>query len=389
MVNGNNIDIYNPLKGSDNSADTIYFSEILQCVIGISRKYMQYDRGLILLADNNREMLFPAASFGFPYDFSRVFERHCFYFNNPSHDVILADAFTNRKSYIVNDINNPEFPLSVATIKYAKQLGATSFICCPIISASKTLGVICVNNYKTKRPLVPDDLNILKSLAFIIGMAISNKGLANSECCHLHDIVTALAENIDIRDPLNACHSQNVTEYALGICRELGVSKGYSDIVQLAATLHDYGKKNVPEHILKKHDPLTDHEYELLKTHAEKTRKGLEKIHFPGKFKIVPKIAGSHHEKFDGSGYPQGLKGKRIPLGSRIIAVADYFDAITSNRHYRTPMPVSKAFNILHDVSKSHLDLNIVEAFIRYYTKLYPENDTTEMVNNSVECCYT
>ena len=99
-----------------------------------------------------------------------------------------------------------------------------------------------------------------------------------------------------------------------------------------------------------------------------KTRKILEQIDFHGSYRLIPEIAEAHHEKIDGSGYPRGLKEHEIPIGSRIIAVADFFEAITAKRLYREPMPVQEAFEMLRRESDVHFSRDIVEAFINFYT---------------------
>ena len=120
---------------------------------------------------------------------------------------------------------------------------------------------------------------------------------------------------------------------------------------------------------LKKPRKLTPEEFEVIKTHSEKTRSILEQVHFEGIFSQVPDIAGAHHEKIDGSGYPNGLRGNEIPLGAKIIAVADFFEAITAKRHYRNPMPIEKATRLLQEESGLHFEEKIVDAFFRYFNK--------------------
>jgi Tfp pilus assembly protein PilZ len=146
----------------------------------------------------------------------------------------------------------------------------------------------------------------------------------------------------------------------------------------VAALLHDYGKIGVPDSILKKPGRLTIDEYEIIKTHTAQTKAILERINFEGKYADVPEIAGSHHEKWNGNGYPQGLKGEEIHVGSRIIAVADHFEAITSQRHYRDPMPIDVAIDELNKYSGSYFDPLVVQAFIRYYRRSYTRTSEGE-----------
>jgi uncharacterized protein (TIGR02266 family) len=142
-------------------------------------------------------------------------------------------------------------------------------------------------------------------------------------------------------------------------------------MIRVAALLHDYGKLGVPDAILKKDGKLTVEEYEIVKTHSEKSRDILSQIHFEGIYREVPEIAGAHHEKVDGTGYPRGLTGDDIPLGAKIIAVADYFEAITAKRHYRDPMDVNSALALLREGIGTHFDEEVVEGMIRYFTGTY------------------
>lgn len=183
----------------------------------------------------------------------------------------------------------------------------------------------------------------------------------------MKSILKALAANIDARDPLTAGHSAKVTEYAMGICNELNLANKDCEAIRVAALLHDYGKIGVPDAILKKPGRLSSNEYEIVKTHALKTQKILKQINFSDELKAVPEIAGGHHEKTDGSGYPLGLKGEAIPIGARIIAVADFFEAITARRHYRKPLPREAAFYLLEKERGDHFDKKIVDAFKSYY----------------------
>ena len=230
---------------------------------------------------------------------------------------------------------------------------------------------MAVDNPRSKRPLVQSDMSLLMGIAPVIGVSIRNAHLLEERQKKFDSILQVMAVSIDARDPLTAGHSEKVTEYAVGICIELEMSQDYTEMIRVAALLHDYGKIGVPDAILKKNGRLTEDEYEIVKSHAQKTQEILQQINFEGLFRQIPEIAGSHHEKIDGSGYPRGLKGKEIPLGARIIAVADFFEAITSKRHYRDPMPFDVAFRLLREESGVHFDSKVVEAFMRYYTKKY------------------
>lgn len=146
----------------------------------------------------------------------------------------------------------------------------------------------------------------------------------------------------------------------------MNMSDEYIQMIRIAGLLHDYGKIGIPDSILKKNGRLTPEERDIINTHPVRTQQILSQVPFRGLHKKIPKIAGTHHERWDGAGYPQGLKGECIPLGARILAVADFFEAITAKRHYREPMPLEKALSILHESSGSHFDPRVVSTFLEY-----------------------
>jgi HD-GYP domain-containing protein (c-di-GMP phosphodiesterase class II) len=210
-------------------------------------------------------------------------------------------------------------------------------------------------------------------ISHFIGISIRHTQHLEAREQQLNSVLKVLVSSIDARDPLTKGHSEMVAEYSIGICKELGMNKEFLEVFRVAALLHDYGKIAIPDSMLKKKDRLTPHEYEYVKFHADKTKEILLKINFEGPLKDVPEIAGSHHERFDGSGYPRGLSGDEIPLGARIISVADYFEALTASRYYSEPMPAAEVLDILRHHSGTFFDKNIVDAFIRFYHNTYSD----------------
>jgi putative nucleotidyltransferase with HDIG domain len=205
-------------------------------------------------------------------------------------------------------------------------------------------------------------------IAPALGNSIHLARLVEAEAHQFKSVLKTLAASIDARDELTSGHSEVVTEYALGICKEMGLPPDYQEMLRVASLLHDYGKIGVPDFILKKKGRLTDTERREIEKHVVKTKEILEQVSFTGIYKEVPEIAAAHHEKMDGSGYPNGLKGEKIPLGARIIGVADFFEAITSKRHYREPMNDSEALRLLMEGRGVHFDPKVVDAFVRFYT---------------------
>lgn len=365
-INYNNSIITNEI-GQAISTKT-YVQDILTNVIRILKKRLKYDRTLIFLANPEKTRLIFRAEFGHTDDQIKLLQKTNLYLGRESKGVFVV-SFREQKPFLISDITETESHLSPRSAELGEKLDAQSFICCPIISNKKSLGILAVDNVKSREPLVERDLSLLTGIASVIGISIQNNELLKARIRQFDSMIRVLASSIDARDPLTAGHSEKVTEYTLGICDELGISKDYREMIRVAALLHDYGKIGVPDSILKKNGMLTEEEYEVVKSHAEKTREILEQVNFEGIFSQIPEIAGSHHEKIDGTGYPKGLKGNEIPLGAKIIAVADYFEAITSKRHYRDPMPLDKALQMLQEQSGSYFEKGVVDAFLNHFAK--------------------
>ncbi|HTE17139.1 MAG TPA: HD domain-containing phosphohydrolase, partial [Armatimonadota bacterium] len=159
-----------------------------------------------------------------------------------------------------------------------------------------------------------------------------------------------------------------VREYALALARKLGVAADELQAIGIASLLHDIGKIGIPERILCKPGKLTPEEFEIIKSHVEIGVVILEQVRFP--WPVVP-IVWTHHERWDGLGYPAGLKTEAIPMGGRIISLVDVFDALTSDRPYRQAIPRDKALEILRSSSGTQFDPKVVETFI----EILPEVD--------------
>ncbi len=345
----------------------INVEDILENSTQIFENRLGYDRCLILFSNEDETRLVFKAGYGYTDKQLAIVKATEFDLTKPQSKGAFVTSFREQKPYLINDINTITGRLSQKSLQFVKDMGSQSFICCPIIADTKSVGILTVDNFKTKRTLVQSDLSLLMGIASVLGVSIRNAQLHDERNRQLKSILKALAASIDARDPYTAGHSEKVTEYAVGICKEMNMPSDYTEVVAVAASLHDYGKIGISDALLKKEGLLTDDEYETIKTHAVKTRNILEKIDFHGQYSLVPQIAETHHEKLDGSGYPRGLKGNEIPIGSRIIAVADFFEAITAKRLYRDPMPVEEAFAMLRRESDVHFSREIVEAFINYY----------------------
>ncbi len=365
--NYNNALLTNAISQSISKEITI--NDILQSLIDNFQKSLDFDRGFVLLANPEKTHLSFKGGFGYSKKMEGLLKNTLFHLDNPESKGAFVVSFREKRSILVNNINDIQEDLSPRSLEFAKKMGVKSFLCCPIVYDYEAIGILAVDNVTTKRPLLKSDLTLLCGIAPIIGISIRNAQLLQSRKQQFNSTLHALAATIDARDPLTAGHSERVTQFTLGICQELALPNDECEKIRVASLLHDYGKIAVPDAILKKPGRLSATEYAMVKTHAEQTRTILEGIHFEGIYKEVPAIAGAHHEKIDGSGYPKGLTAQDIPLGAKIIAVADFFEAITSKRHYREPMPIEVAIKELRKEQGKHLDTDIVDAFLKYFER--------------------
>ncbi len=179
--------------------------------------------------------------------------------------------------------------------------------------------------------------------------------------------IEALALAIGAKDQTSQTHIRRVQAYAAGVARALGMSENDIHGVKTAALLHDIGKLAVPEHILSKPGPLTQEEFEKIRIHPQIGADIIGAVPFP--YPVAPLIL-SHHERWDGKGYPHGLGGEEIPLGARILAIVDYFDALTSERPYHKAMTHEAALGLLQQESGRALDPQVVDAFVEMLPQL-------------------
>jgi len=188
------------------------------------------------------------------------------------------------------------------------------------------------------------------------------------EMANLHlRTIEALALAIEAKDHTNHEHLQRVRVYAIEVAKELGVNGPELEALHAASLLHDIGKLAVPEHIISKPGRLSPEEFEKMKIHTLVGAEILERVRFP--YPVVP-IVRAHHEKWDGSGYPMGLKGAEIPIGARILSAVDYLDALASDRQYRRALPMREVMQKLATESGKSFDPKVVDILQKRYQHL-------------------
>ena len=200
-------------------------------------------------------------------------------------------------------------------------------------------------------------------------LQLLNKNLVNAQSKLERaeiDMIATLILTAEAKDPYTHGHSKRVAEYALAIAKAMKLPAEEQKLIEKSAILHDLGKIGIDDNILRKEGKLTDDEWKIMKEHPKRAVDILEPLKFLFKEK---KIILHHHEMFDGSGYPDGLKGKSIPLGSQIIAVADTFDAMNTARSYRNALPRKTIIKELEKVSNTQLSQEVTDVFLKLLEK--------------------
>jgi HD-GYP domain-containing protein (c-di-GMP phosphodiesterase class II) len=261
-----------------------------------------------------------------------------------------------------------------------------SVMCVPIGSKDKLWGVCYGDNLTAERAFNDEELEFIAAVARQAGLAMENLYLLEEQRRSLESFIRTLAASLDARDDSTAGHSARVGGLAASIARNMGLDASASRVIYYAGLLHDYGKIGIRDDVLLKPAELTPDEYETVKQHPLHTFRLLSKIRLPEDLADIPFVAAAHHERWDGSGYPHGLKGEEIPLGSRIVAVADAYDALTEERVYHEPWTPERALDEIVMRSGFYFDPKVVEAFVEYFNReIAPRSRRREAIRKSGE----
>ncbi|MEN2998584.1 MAG: HD domain-containing phosphohydrolase [Brevinematia bacterium] len=339
------------------TAEVDDIEEVIENATKVTKKLLGTQGASILLKDEKKDELFFKVVESEKSD--KIKEVRI-----PTSKGIAGYTARTGKSLIVNDVSShPEF--------YSKVDEKSGFTTKSLISAAikplnRTIGVIEAVNKLRETNFTEEDLELLETIADILGISLINSILHQKINKISTDIIKALITALEARDEYTKGHSYRVQIFSVKIARALGLPSKKIKKVELSSILHDIGKIGIPDNILRKPGKLSEEEYETIKKHPIigynilSSVEGLEDILDGIKY---------HHEKFDGTGYPEGLKGKDIPLIARIIAVADTLDAMTSDRPYRKALPLEIALEEIKKVKGTQLDPEIVETFLNSFSK--------------------
>lgn len=242
--------------------------------------------------------------------------------------------------------------------------GIRAAMCAPIATGERVLGAIYADTVDRMRLFNKVDMELLGAVAKQAALALHRAQLMESVERAYHSTVRVMVAAVEAKDEYTKGHSERVTTYTLRLADRVGLTGRRLDILRLSALLHDIGKIGVPEHILNKPGRLSDEEFEVIRRHPEVSYRIIKSIESDDANEIA-RIARYHHERFDGKGYPDGVKGKQIPVFARLIAICDTYDAMTSHRPYRPPLPKERVLQEFERGAGTQFDPAITALMIR------------------------
>ncbi len=314
----------------------------LHLIVETMTESLQSQAGALFLIDENRKEFYLKVSYGLSLTANvqiRV----------PMDQGIFSPAFVSNKAVLIEKILQENNPSSIFR---------PPIICAPMALHDHVLGVMVVWGKKIEENYNAEELNLFFNLALQTAVAIENSRLNEDAEKTYFETISALALAVEAKDQYSRGHSDRVSRFCIQLGKQFGLSQVELNILRDAAKLHDLGKIGVTDAVLKKDGPLSYDEMEMMKRHCEIGEGIIKPIR---SLKSLCDPIRHHHEKLDGTGYPDRLKGAQITLLTRILTVADIYDALTSERSYRPPFSSQKAFEELRKM-KDQVDQRIVDA---------------------------
>ncbi len=329
--------------------------ELLRAILDDAVAVLDAQRGAIVLADeSDRSLRLRAVSTGRgrPGEGGEARGRPCY------SQRLAQRAFGRGESILcLSAADDPE----LAIAQSINEGTMDSMLCVLLRTPRRRLGVLHLDRGPWQQRFTPADLHLADALAASVSAGIESARLLRQQRDLFLNTITMLAQAVELRDEYTGGHTARVTAYSLMLAAEMNLAAEDVELIRIGTPLHDIGKIGIDDAILRKPDRLTADEYEEMKRH---TVKGDEMLATCAALSAVRPIVRSHHERWDGGGYPDGLAGEAISPLARVVAVADAFDAMTSDRPYRKGMPVDAAFAEVERQSGKQFDPRCAAGFL-------------------------
>lgn len=331
--------------------------ELLTETVHIATQSLEGDCGFLFMPDSNGEFLRIKASWG-------TDENELYQWQMPLQNGILAQAIEQLEPINIHDLTGDARTNQPFFKKFQNWSGAQSALFIPLVHHGNATGALACFSKET-RHFTPADVRLGRGIAGQIAAALERIRLEDVRQEMYLDAISALVETLEAKDSYTRGHSENMSRYAVKIGEALGLPQEELDILKQASQLHDIGKIGIPDAILLKPSKLDSYERSLIETHPEVGARILSSI---SALKDVIPAVRHHHEHWNGTGYPDGMKGEEIPLLARILSVADAFDGMTTNRPYRSAMTRDAA---LYEMRRcGHFDPDLIELLAKVTEEL-------------------
>lgn len=331
--------------------DIMSKEELTKSIVNVGCKLLYAEVGSLMLIDKENNELYIAATKGAGKNVS------------PTERIKLGEGVTGKvaktgKPVFVEDI---ETDIRFTRVEIEEKYNTKSFISVPLRARNKILGVLNIAASSDKRDLEDRNIRLLTILADQAAMTLENVQLYNNLQSFYFEIIQTLAKVIDAKDSYTYDHADRARHYAKRIAEKMSLPGVIVRHIEYAALMHDIGKIGIEEQILRKPGKLTLEEVEVIKKHPVIGNNIISPISFLAP--VAPMVL-YHQEWYDGNGYPEGLSGEEIPLGARIVAVIDAYDAMTSDRPYRKALSKEYAVSELKKGSGTQFDPKVVDVFV-------------------------
>jgi putative nucleotidyltransferase with HDIG domain len=323
---------------------------LMRLIVNFAVKEAHADKVFLALINEKTDKLQIKEDYNLSHNFVRKFEES-------DGEKILKFMRENTKPFLISP--GMKHPIEFEGINEIENI--TSGICVPLAVRNHFIGVCYIGKTRKDQPVTPSEVELMSVLGDHAAAAVENTRLYEKlELSYLSTIIT-LSGVVEAKDFYTDKHMKDIAEYSVEIAKKMDLSEKDIEDIRKAALLHDLGKVSVPDSILLKEGKLSAYEMEIIKKHPSTGARMIEQVE---PLKYAREIIMHHQECFDGSGYPGGLKGAKIPLGARIVAVADAFGAMITDRPYRKAFSIERAVLELKEYSGKQFDPAIVEIFI-------------------------
>ncbi|OGW75545.1 MAG: hypothetical protein A2Z72_00235 [Omnitrophica bacterium RBG_13_46_9] len=349
------------LKVSRKVCSSLELENVIDMILREAKSFLDTDYSALFLLDEDSRHLVLAGAIGFKSD--QIANLKIL----GSWERINIELVKRVKAIAVNNIQESLAFKSKKIPFSSEKLPLGAFLAVPLKTDSGIIGILMVSNHKKrKKYFTEEDKKLLSTLANNVSIALLNAKLYKNTKSMFLNTITSLVTAVDAKDPYTHGHSERVALYAVGIAEEMKTLPDFLEDIRLSGLLHDIGKIGISDSILSKSTMLNDEEFKKIHEHPNI---GLRIVASVINSKNILGGIAEHHERFDGKGYPRQLEGKHISLTGRIVAVADAFDTITTDRPYQKAFTAKEALLEIAGSAGTHFDPGIVKAFQKSFSK--------------------